>query len=251
MTRSRFSALHCALVLVALTPLAAEADTGSTPPAAAELLERSIAHHDPLDRWSHGIFELSIGESSPDGSERATEVLIDNLRGRFEITSTRDGTPVEGHLDAHTCAWRLNGSEEITDDQREKFRLTCDRLHRVRNYYVFLWGLPMKLTDPGTRLDDTVEATEFQGREVWSLRVTYDPEVGTDTWYFYFDPKDAALVGYRFYHDESAGDGEYIILDDTTIEADGLIVPARRTWYTNRDDELVGTDTLHSLQVAR
>lgn len=247
MARGRFPVLFSVLVMTAATSLAATEDPL---PTAAQLLQRAIEHHDPYDRWTHGIFELGIGESRPDGSEVSTSVLIDNLRGRFEIATSRDGVPLEGHLDQHTCAWRLNGSEEITDEQREQYRLTCDRLQRVHNYYVFLWGLPMKLTDPGTRLDDTIETTGFQGRDVWSIRVTYDPAVGSDTWYFYFNPADAALVGYRFYHDESAGDGEYIILEDT-IEADDLTLPARRIWYTNRDNELLGTDTLRSLEVAR
>lgn len=79
-----------------------------------------------------------------------------------------------------------------------------------RDYYGDLAGLPMKLRDPGTLIDPDVAATDFIGRQIQSIRVTYDAELGGDTWYFYFDPESAQLVGRRFYHDEAANDGEYI-----------------------------------------
>ena len=41
----------------------------------------------------------------------------------------------------------------------------------------------MKLRDAGTRLGEVTETT-FAEREVFGLRVTYEPEVGGDTWYF-------------------------------------------------------------------
>ena len=105
----------------------------------------------------------------------------------------------------------------------------------------------MKLRDRGTIVDPEAIRTEFQGGVVWQVRVTYDPEVGTDTWYFYIDPRSFALVGYRFYHDETANDGEYIILD-RIIEGDGMRLPKVRSWYRNDNDELVGTDTLRSIE---
>ena len=76
--------------------------------------------------------------------------------------------------------------------------------------------------------------------------MTYDPEVGTDTWYFYFDPSNYALVGYRFYHDESANDGEYIILD--RLEEGDMRLPKVRSWFRNNDDELLGTDKLMEME---
>jgi len=143
----------------------------------------------------------------------------------------------------------LNGSAEISDAKREEHRLDCDRVVLYRDYYTYLWGMPMKLRDPGTRLDPGVSDAVFQGRQVKSLRVTYDPEVGGDTWYFYFDPDSAALVGYRFFHDESANDGEYIVLEGE-VSGGGLRLPKARTWFTNAEDRLLGTDTLTGLDAA-
>ena len=117
-----------------------------------------------------------------------------------------------------------------------------------RSYYGFLAGLPMKIADPGARLDPEVAETTFEGRDVNAVRVTYDPEVGGDTWYFYFDPETAELVGCRFYHDESANDGEYITFEGLA-EANGLRLPRYREWYTNEGDRFLGSDEIRSVTV--
>ena len=75
------------------------------------------------------------------------------------------------------------------------------------------------------------------------LRVTYDEGVGDDTWYFYFDPRSYALVGYRFYHDPAKNDGEYIVLEGES-EIGSLRLPRTRKWYTHADDRHLGTDTI-------
>ena len=59
----------------------------------------------------------------------------------------------------------------------------------MRNYYVYLWGLPMKLLDAGTTLDPEVATTNYQDEPVQIVRVTYDPQVGSDVWYVYLDPE--------------------------------------------------------------
>jgi len=56
----------------------------------------------------------------------------------------------------------------------------------IRNYYSYLWGMPMKLRDPGTRLDPEIRETTFEGRPVRALKFTYGAEVGSDTLHFYW-----------------------------------------------------------------
>ena len=88
-----------------------------------------------------------------------------------------------------------------------------------------------------------VAEKDFQGRPALELKVTYEPEVGSDTWYFYFEPTSNEMIGYRFYHDEAKGDGEYIVLEELE-DVGPLRLPKKRTWYTHGDDRLLGTDTL-------
>jgi hypothetical protein len=57
----------------------------------------------------------------------------------------------------------------------------------MRNYYTFLYGLPMKLTDPGTIIDPVVVKKEFMGKEYLVLKSNM--KGSKRFWYFYFDPK--------------------------------------------------------------
>jgi len=54
---------------------------------------------------------------------------------------------------------------------------------------------------------------------------------------------DHSLVAYRFFHDEAAGDGEWITLEGELAGA-GLRLPQSRSWYTNTGDEYLGRDRL-------
>jgi hypothetical protein len=113
----------------------------------------------------------------------------------------------------------------------------------MRDYYGYLYGLPMKLKDKGTQIEDKIKRVKFQGKEYLSIKVTYEAKVGKDTWYFYFNPATYALEGYRFYHDESKNDGEYITLEGLeTVQ--GIKIPKTRAWYVNKDDKFLGKDIL-------
>lgn len=245
----RFGApcVHLSTVLALISALGGGLAWAEISPS-ADLLEKAIAFHDPQGLWPGGLFRLQLEETRPDGPTRKTVLLIDNATGRFEISTQRAGAQIEGKLRDDGCELRLDGSSQFSDEEREKYRLTCERLAWLRDYYVYLWGLPMKLLDAGTQLDSEVLDTTYRSRPVQALRVTYDPEVGSDVWYFYLDPEVHALAGYRFFHDESKGDGEYITLEGL-VEAGGLRLPKERAWYTNAEDRYLGTDTLVSLEV--
>lgn len=214
-------------------------------PSAEELLAKSIAHHDPEGRFLTVSHRFFFDETRPEGPNRKTITLIDVPGERFEIVQNGK-VQIAGVVAPGRCEMTLDGRSQLTEEEQEQYRLGCDRLQRIRKYYTYLWGLPMKLQDPGTRLG-AVEATTFEGREVHGLRVTYDEDVGKDTWIFYFDRTTGALVGYRFYHDENEGDGEYILLDGE-VAAAGMRLPKSRTWYTHQGDRLLGTDTLLALE---
>ena len=142
----------------------------------------------------------------------------------------------------------LNGSSDFTQEQEKKYRLSCDQAKRTRDYYTYLYGLPMKLKDPGTIIEPKTEKRTFKGNEYWVVKVNYEKEVGKDTWYFYFNPKSFALEVYQFFHDESKNDGEYILLTEEQV-VDGIIMPKNRAWYYNEKDKYLGTDFLFKNEI--
>ena len=208
-----------------------------------QLLEKAITYHDPNGNWSSFQTELTITMSRPNADKRTTKVQLDFPEQLYSATVKQDGNTITSILKRDNCTLLLNGSKDISKTLRDSLRISCDRAKMMKNYYTYLYGLPMKLKDPGTRVHNTVEKKIFKKKEYLVLKVDYSETVGKDTWYFYFDPKTYAMEVYQFYHDESKNDGEYILLSDT-IEVQGIKIPKIRAWYYNADDKYLATDTL-------
>jgi len=213
------------------------------PPSAETLLAQSQAFHDPSGEWAGFAHTLKIRETRPNGADRRIQVTLDHGNQRFVYDRTMDGEHLVKSLVKGECTASLNGSEMIPEADAKRLRTGCDAIRRSYHYYLYLYGLPMKLNDPGTNIDPEVEVTAFSGAEVWAVRVTYAEAVGSDIWYFYFDPGTSELVGCRFYHDEAKGDGETIVFEGLYQIGD-MKIPQHRTWYTNKDKRLLGSDHL-------
>lgn len=211
--------------------------------SATELLEKSIQYHDPKGIWGAEMHELFLRETRPGGADRTTTIRIDLNNSTFSIDQMRDGHQLFSEIKNEECRFQLDGNSEVSEEDLKKYRLNCERTGMLRNYYTYLWGLPMKLKDPGTIIDSKVTATDFEGQKSLALKVTYDEAVGKDIWYFYFHPETYALIGYRFYHDESKNDGEYITLEGEE-SLSSLRLPKTRKWYTHKENKFLGADIL-------
>lgn len=208
-----------------------------------DVLNKAIKYHDPDNLWSTFHGQLSISTETPDKTNRLSEIILNLAAEYFELKTTRDNTTTLQLLHKGNCKLSLNGSEEFSEDEAKSHRLNCNRAKTMKNYYTYLYGLPMKLRDPGTNIDPTVSTKKFKGKEYLVIKVTYDEPVGGDIWYFYFDPVSYAMEVYQFYHDESKNDGEYILLKGEE-KVSGIKMPKTRAWYYNKDDTYLGTDIL-------
>ncbi|WP_321826241.1 DUF6503 family protein [Maribacter dokdonensis] len=208
-----------------------------------QLLERAIAYHDPENNWSSFKGKMLIEMENPKSSPRSTVIEMKMPHNYFKSTVKKDNYTIESELDNGECTLKLNGSTSIFPKIKDSLNISCDRAKMMKNYYTYLYGLPMKLKDPGTIIDNNVVKKTFKGKEYLVLKATYEKEVGNDTWYFYFDPKTYAMEVYQFFHDESKNDGEYILLSEM-ITVNGIKIPKVRAWYYNKGDVYLATDNL-------
>ncbi|MGC6432064.1 MAG: DUF6503 family protein [Jejuia sp.] len=209
-----------------------------------ELLEKAIAYHDPNGNWASFKGELNITMEIPEKENRDSKIQIDLPKEFFSVKSKVNDTISEYIIDKDSITIVFMGDNNPSKDLLKKQRLSKQRAKLYQNYYTYLYGLPMKLKDPGTIIHNKVEIKKFKGKTYLVLKATYDKEIGKDTWYFYFDPKTYAMEVYQFYHDESKNDGEYILLSEEEI-INGIKMPKVRAWYVNKDDKLLGTDILN------
>lgn len=226
----------CVTLVISLVSFSQEL-TGS------QLLDKSIDYHDPNGNWSSFKGNFAVTMSTPDGKERISNLMLNLPQEYFQVSSTKDSVILKQTLDKGDCELMLNGSTELSEEDKKTHRLTCERATMYKNYYTYLYGLPMKLKDPGTIIDSKTEKKTFKGKEYIVLKATYEKEVGEDVWYFYFNPKTYAMEVYQFFHEESKNDGEYILLSGEE-EVSGIKMPKTRAWYYNKDEKYLGTDVL-------
>ncbi|NVJ85531.1 MAG: hypothetical protein HWE15_04455 [Algoriphagus sp.] len=188
-----------------------------------DLIQKSIAFHDPLNHWKDFKGTMVIHDSLPPGREsRNYQVMIDNSQSIVEYIKE----------DLHFRVW--HDSVEVLKGEVEKSRALM-----LRNYYTYLWGLPMKILDPGTTISPDATREMLNGKDYWVVKVPYEK----DTWYFYLDPNTFQLEAYKFYQDLEAKKGEIIYLDGL-LEVDGMKIPKNRSWYRTEVDEFLGEDRL-------
>ncbi|WP_322790481.1 DUF6503 family protein [Tenacibaculum tangerinum] len=181
-----------------------------------ELLEKSIQYHDPNNNWETFNGTLLVTMETPDKPKRISEIQINLPKEYFYVKATRGSNTTAYTVDKDTCKVSFNGNDNPSEATLKKHQLSCERARLYKNYYTYLYGLPMKLKDNGTIIHKNVERKLFKGKEYLVLKVTYDEKVGTDTWFFYFNPQTYALEIYQFFKD-SPKSGEYILLSEEEV----------------------------------
>ena len=214
-----------------------------------ELLNKAILYHDPNGAWQTFNGTLYITMETPSGSNRTSKIDINLPTEEFNLITKRDSTSITYTLDKGDCIISKNDSIRIANQLDKPKRSHCEMTELYKNYYTYLYGLPMKLKDPGTIISDTIGRKNFKGNEYLVLKVNYDAKVGKDIWYFYFNPKTYAMEIYQFFKTDKKGNlmaesGEYILLSEEAI-INGIKMPKIRAWYYNKDDKYLGTDILN------
>jgi hypothetical protein len=214
-----------------------------------ELLDKAIVYHDPSGNWQSFDASLHVTMKTPKSSDRESEIKIDLPGEYFYVKSSRDTTVSEYILNKENCRILLNGKEDLSEAILSENNLSCERAKMYKNYYTYLYGLPMKLKDAGTHISKEVDKKKFKGKDYLVLKATYDKAVGSDVWFFYFNPESYAMEIYQFFKGDPAGEGkdtgEYILLSETDV-IHGIKMPKIRAWYYNKDDRYLGTDMLQN-----
>ncbi len=194
----------------------------SSKPGPEEILDRSIRFHDPENQWNSLNAVLEFVEEGSAGP-RETTVWINNNEGYFRV---RRGSSEDHGMVQDSCF--INSGD-----------VDCVRAEKLRNYYLYLWGLPMKLKDSGTELMEEVDSLNWNGHDVVSLKVKYQ----NDLWTYFIDQNDYQLRGYSFVKND--GSGEWIELNGLE-EVQSMRIPKERTWYVLNDSSYLGKDKLVS-----
>lgn len=221
----------------------------NTPLTGEQLLDKAITYHDPNGNWNTFNANFSVRMETPSQPSRDSDITINLADEIFDLIATRDSITTRYSLNKDICIVALNDSTNISEETAKKYNLNCDRAKMYKNYYTYLYGLPMKLKDEGTHIGADVETKTFMGKDYLVLKATYNEAVGKDIWYFYFDPETYAMEVYQFFRMDDDGNqkddtGEYILLTEEVV-INNIKMPKTRAWYYNKDDKYLGTDVLN------
>ncbi|WP_397444903.1 DUF6503 family protein [Polaribacter sp. R77954] len=207
-----------------------------------ELLKKAIQFHDPNNNWATFKGELLVTMETPKSAPRESKININLPKQYFSVSAKRDTITTAFIVNKNQISYSFNGDDNPSEEIKKKYNLNAERANLYKNYYTYLYGLPMKLKDEGTIIHQKVERKMFKGNEYLVLKATYKKEVGKDTWYFYFNPKTYAMEVYQFIKD-TTDSGEYILLKGLE-SINAIKMPKVRAWYYNKDDKYLGTDIL-------
>jgi hypothetical protein len=195
--------------------------------SAQEILQKSIAYHDPNNEWKSLKSTFYFTETRPDGPDRKTIFTLDNARN--EHTLNRNNEEVYEIKGPTVKVVKGSGAS--------------DKGLTLRNYYVYLWGLPMKLNDQGTSLSSNVGSKTVEGKVCHVLTVKYEKE----TWTYFIVKNFFALQAYGFKKTDGTGKEEYISLKGEA-NIGTMRIPKARSWYDMPTKKFLGTDTLEKAE---
>lgn len=212
-----------------------------------QLLEKTIAYHDPNGKWSEFIGSFEITMDMPEAEKRVSSIDINLPAKSFELIVQRSNMISEYRVfkDSVTVAKMYLNKPDSTIATTDK---DFERAVFMRDYYTYLYGLPMKLKDKGTVISYETKRDTLNDKEYLVLRADYEPTVGSDVWFFYIDPETFRMEAYQFFRQKQPRikdpqTGEYILLSKE-VEINGIKMPKIREWYYNKNDEYLATDTI-------
>ena len=234
---------HSYLILIVFICAQANSQRDSLQISATEIVEKSIAYHDPGNNWATFDASFNVMMQMPEKPDRLSKIEINLPEEIFSLVTTTVGESTSYYIKKDSVNVIKEGKfiEVVSAKDRERAMM-------MKDYYTYLYGLPMKLKDKGTIIHDQVEKVWFWNINAYKIKVTYTSEVGSDVWYFYFDVDDYALKAYQFFKTNEKGEinedsGEYILISNPKM-IDGIKIPAERNWYYNKNTWFLASDTI-------
>jgi Family of unknown function (DUF6503) len=211
------------------------------------VLKKTIHYHDPQGNWSRFNQRLHFTVSMPNQTDTFSIVELDNRRRYFKYMAFDGKRKVEKGFNDGNYFATIDGKNVKIKDDIKRFRMNRNKVEELRDFFTYILGLPMRLTDNGAQLSPKLHRETFNGEECWVLRVDYTPSVGNESWVYYVSTKNFAMRGCRFLRNGDFKNGAYLIFDgENTIQ--GIRLPNTRHWFWNADDHFLASETIESSQ---
>ena len=226
-----FQKILLALVLISFTSF------GQTPNS-NDIIKASIKYHDPQGEWEGLDADFVVL------SDRDTAWLhLANLRSMVEWKEKlKDGRYITGGYQGDSCFVKIDDKLIEPKGQIDNLLLDCPQIIGRSNYWLYMYGLPMKLKDEQAVIDPKPEKVNFLDNQYWRIKVHYNNPDG-ERWQFYFDTDSYRFAIAQYFHPALGDDNEYIIFD-TPIQVGTMVLPSKHNWYMYNKKEYIGFEQI-------
>lgn len=189
-----------------------------------EIISRTIEFHDPYNNWHtlRAEFHFDSQFSFADSTQEDIVVQIEVAENNFKYDNKYRKVALSYPRD--TC-------------MQESENGSCEQYRWTKNFYTYIWGLPMKLKDPGIHPEKETKKTFFNNYKCHVVPVHYEKE----NFLFYIDTANFQLRGFEFHKNDSSGKGEKIVLKDL-YEFNHIKFPRHKTYIILPENTLGGTN---------
>ncbi len=204
------------------------------------LISKSISFHDPNGRWKNFEGEFLIQTES----DHSVELILDNSRSQAswkEILKSKD--TLYGGFVGDSCFVQKNGRLIPNKGAIENFLLECDKIKERTQYWIYMYGLPMKLMDDEVNFTTDPKVISFLQSSYWMTEVNYNLNQDEEFWRFYFNRETFALEAAQFFHPALNNDSEYILFDHLQW-IQGIRLPTKHSWFMKNTNEFIGDEKL-------
>ncbi len=92
--------------------------------AGRELLNQTIAYHDPKGNWAKLKARLYLSNTNSTGKENNFELEFDNKTGYFCHISRQDGKEIVKGISNGKEFFSMGGKKDSSEEERKKYKLT-------------------------------------------------------------------------------------------------------------------------------
>lgn len=208
------------------------------------LLERARSFHDPEQRWASAKLALQLQEPRIANPGRYTQLRMDNASGRFQIERGR-GKQVSTHIvdEAGQTTVLLDGSERISKELQEKYRLDPARNLNYREFYAMMYGLPMSLNRESVASLANAVRDRFDGHEAYRIDLTLRRPLISAHWSLFVSRQEGRVLGLEIRLPGQVQAGERIVFRDL-MQTQGMRLPRVRHWHDLANGEYSGSDLI-------
>jgi hypothetical protein len=207
-------------------------------------LKEAIKKADPENVFSEMIFHMRIQEPRVGNPERFSNVFLNKGTGAFRLERNREDK-IAAYIikEDGTNEVTLDGCQKFTEVEAKTYWLDPKINYRYKEYYKYLFGLPIILNDAERFKFISSEETSWKGQEAITYTFNLTTPIFSPQWKLTFTKEDHVLQRLDFYDPENPEEGEYLLFYGKH-QVGSITIPRMKHWYDKKNDEYLGSDII-------